>query len=85
MNLQNTFMVSAFSLIFLAITALTVLGDVAVKRPNIIFLMDDQRRWDALGCIDPAIKTPALDRLAKEGILFDQAVCQAPMCIPATP
>jgi|GEM_PF-405492 len=72
-----------FALTFLAFTALTVLGDVQVKRPNIIFLMDDQRRWDALGCVDPAIKTPALDRLAQEGILFDQAVCQAPMCIPS--
>jgi arylsulfatase A-like enzyme len=53
------------------------------KRPNIIFLMDDQRRWDALGRLDPTIKTPALDRLAKDGILFDQAVCQAPMCVPS--
>ena len=52
-------------------------------RPNIIFLMDDQHRWDALGCQDPMVKTPALDRLAKEGIRFDQAVCQAPMCIPS--
>jgi arylsulfatase A-like enzyme len=53
------------------------------KRPNIIFLMDDQHRWDALGRLDPTIKTPTLDRLAKEGILFDQAVCQAPMCVPS--
>ncbi len=49
--------------------------------PNIIFLMDDQHRWDALGIIDPGVVTPHLDRLAREGILFDQAVCQAPMCI----
>ena len=49
--------------------------------PNIIFLMDDQHRWDALGVIDPGVITPNLDRLANEGILFDQAVCQAPMCI----
>lgn len=73
----------AFAFAFLAFTARVVLGDVQIKRPNIIFLMDDQRRWDALGCIDPTMKTPALDRLAKEGILFDQAVCQAPMCIPS--
>jgi arylsulfatase A-like enzyme len=73
----------AIALTLLSFTALTALGDVAGKRPNIIFLMDDQRRWDALGCVDPAIKTPALDRLAKEGILFDQAVCQAPMCVPS--
>ena len=55
----------------------------AASRPNIIFLMDDEHRWDYLGRLDPTVKTPTLDRLAKEGILFDQAVCQAPMCIPS--
>ena len=58
-------------------------GAPAGRRPHIIFLMDDQHRWDAIGRIDPAVKTPALDGLAREGILFDQAVCQAPMCTPS--
>ena len=49
--------------------------------PNIIFLMDDQHRWDALGMVNPTVVTPNLDRLASEGVFFDQAVCQAPMCI----
>ena len=53
------------------------------KRPNIILLQDDQHRWDALGCVNPLIKTPTLDRLAAEGIRFDQAVCQAPACVPS--
>jgi len=53
------------------------------KRPNIIFLMDDQHRWDALGTVNPAVQTPNLDALAKDGIFFDQAVCQAPMCTPS--
>ena len=50
-------------------------------RPNIIFLMDDQHRWNALGVENPAVITPNLDKLAQEGIRFTQAVCQAPMCI----
>jgi len=54
-----------------------------MRRPNIILLMDDQRRCDAIGRVDPTTKTPALDRLAGEGILFSQAVCQAPMCVPS--
>ncbi|MHB8901033.1 MAG: sulfatase family protein [Thermoguttaceae bacterium] len=72
-----------------AIAILAVLaGSLAVpataaQRPNIIFLMDDQHRCDTLGKLDPTIHTPALDRLAEDGILFDQAVCQAPMCIPS--
>ncbi|MGC1514256.1 MAG: sulfatase-like hydrolase/transferase [Maribacter sp.] len=53
------------------------------KRPNIIFIMDDQHRWDALGMVNPVVITPTLDSLAKEGVFFDQAVCQAPMCVPS--
>lgn len=51
------------------------------ERPNIIFLMDDQHRWDALGVENEAVITPTLDKLAHEGVRFTQAVCQAPMCI----
>jgi arylsulfatase A-like enzyme len=51
------------------------------RQPNIIFLMDDQRRWDALGIANPQVITPNLDRLAREGVFFNQAVCQAPMSV----
>lgn len=56
---------------------------VARTPPNIIFLMTDQQRWDALGVLNPRIKTPNLDRLAKAGVVYRQATCQAPMCIPS--
>ena len=36
------------------------------KRPNILFLMTDQQRWDALGCANPIVKTPNLDQLAAQ-------------------
>ncbi|MHC4915229.1 MAG: sulfatase family protein, partial [Planctomycetota bacterium] len=51
------------------------------KRPNILFLMTDQQRHDALGCVDPVIKTPNLDALAARGVRFTQAVCNSPMCV----
>jgi hypothetical protein len=51
--------------------------------PNVLFLMTDQQSWNALGVLNPAVKTPNLDRLAARGIVFDQAVCQSPMCIPS--
>ncbi len=53
------------------------------KRPHLIFLMTDQQRWDALGCENPVVQTPHLDKLAASGIRFNQAVCQAPMCVPS--
>lgn len=54
---------------------------MADDRPDILFLMTDQQRWDALGCEQPLLRTPHLDRLAAEGVRFRQAVCQAPMCV----
>jgi len=50
---------------------------------NILFVMTDQQRWDALGCVGGSVETPALDRLAQEGVLFSNAVTNAPGCIPA--
>ena len=40
--------------------------------PNILYIMTDQQRYDALGAVSPALQTPALDRLAKEGMRFDR-------------
>lgn len=54
-----------------------------MSKPNVIFLMTDQQRWDALGVVNPLVKTPNIDRLAKTGIRYEQAVCQAPMCVPS--
>lgn len=54
-----------------------------MKRPNIIMIMTDQQRWDAMGCLNPLVITPGIDSLARQGILFDQAVCQCPMCVPS--
>ena len=52
-------------------------------RPNIIFIMDDQHRWDAIGNLHGEVITPTLDSLMEHGVLYDQAVCQAPMCVPS--
>ena len=54
-----------------------------MKKRNIVFLMTDQQRFDALGAVNPLVKTPTLDSLAGEGILYDQAVCNCPMCVPS--
>ena len=53
-------------------------------RPNIILITTDQQRWDALGCAgNRHIRTPNLDRLAGEGVLFRQATSNCPVCVPA--
>ena len=45
--------------------------------------MTDQHRWDAFGVHNPLVKTPNIDKLIREGILYSQAVCQAPICVPS--
>jgi len=54
------------------------------RRPNIVLLMADQFRGDCLGCDgNKAIRTPHLDRLAKEGARFSVAYSSTPTCTPA--
>jgi arylsulfatase len=54
------------------------------KKPNLLLIMCDQLRFDALGCYgNSLVKTPNIDRLAQRGICFDQAYSQTPVCVPA--
>jgi arylsulfatase A-like enzyme len=51
---------------------------------NLLFIMTDQQRWDALTCAgNPYVSTPNLDRLAREGALFERAYTPCPVCVPA--
>ena len=55
-----------------------------MKQPNIILLMTDQLRADALGYAGhPDVKTPYLDTLASRGVNFDRAYSACPSCIAA--
>ena len=53
------------------------------KRKNILVIISDEHRRDALGCMGhPIVKTPHLDRLAKTGTTFTRAYTASPMCVP---
>lgn len=50
-------------------------------RPNVLFVMTDQQRYPYLGiCGQMSVKTPAMDRIAREGVLFTHAFCSTPQC-----
>ena len=54
------------------------------KRPNIILLLTDQQRLSALGSYGATVcQTPNLDRLADEGVRFENAYTSCPLCSPA--
>ncbi len=68
-------------------TALLLLGLPATlgarepARPNIVFLLADDLRWDALGCMgNRVVRTPNLDALAKKGVLFRNAFVTTSIC-----
>src|SRR6056297_2691583 len=62
----------------------TAMSSAADDRPNILFCISDDQSWLHTGAMgDPVVKTPAFDRIAREGILFTHAFCDAPSCGPS--
>ena len=52
--------------------------------PNIVIIISDDLKGGALGIDgDPRVATPNLDRLASEGVRFDRAYCNSPLCTPS--
>ncbi|NOX98131.1 MAG: sulfatase [Verrucomicrobia bacterium] len=77
---------------FLAITSALILGFIQPpvlgadqnSPPNVLFIViDDLNDW--IGCLEghPDAKTPNIDQLAKQGVLFTNAHCTAPLCNPS--
>lgn len=53
-------------------------------KPNVLFIMSDQHSARALGCYgNSEISTPNLDRLASEGVRFQNTFCQTGQCVPS--
>ena len=53
------------------------------NRPNLLFLMADQLRYDALSLVNPGALTPNIDSLGKQGIILERTYSTTPTCTPA--
>jgi choline-sulfatase len=53
-----------------------------MNKPNILLLMTDQQRWDAMSCSGDWVRTPHMDSIAAEGVRFTNCVANSPVCIP---
>ena len=52
--------------------------------PNVLFILTDDHRWDHAGFMGhPFLETPHLDRLAREGIAFENAFVTTALCSPS--
>jgi len=64
-----------------AVCTLTV---AAAERPNVVVIITDDQRWDAMSCAGhPHLKTPRMDQLAAEGLYFKNAFCTTSLCSPS--
>ena len=54
------------------------------QRPNVLLILCDDIRWNALSCMGhPHLQTPNIDRLASEGLLFENMFCTTSLCSPS--
>ncbi len=52
--------------------------------PNVLVIMSDEHNRRIAGCYGNTIaRTPNIDRLAREGVTFDSAYCNSPLCVPS--
>jgi arylsulfatase A-like enzyme len=53
------------------------------RQPNIVFIISDDHRWDCIGAAgNPLVHTPAIDRMAREGVYFREGTVVIPQCSP---
>ena len=56
----------------------------ASEQPNILWICTDQQRYDSIAALgNSAVSTPNLDALARQGLAFERAYCQSPVCTPS--
>jgi N-acetylglucosamine-6-sulfatase len=59
-------------------------ADERPRRPNVLFILTDDQRWDAIGLGGAEhLKTPNMDRLGHEGVYFRNAFCTTSLCSPS--
>jgi arylsulfatase A-like enzyme len=82
MNLFN-FIPCGMAPITLLIASLAT-SATAAEKPNILVIITDQQHAEMMSCTgNPYLQTPALDRLAHDGIRFTQAYVTNPVCVPS--
>ena len=57
--------------------------EAAGKRPNIVFVLLDDLRFDAMGFLTPGLETPSIDFLARNGVYFPNTVVTTALCSPS--
>ena len=76
--------ITAAAIFLVPVASTQAADDKPDTRPNFIFAIADDWGWPHASAYgDPVVKTPAFDRLAKEGVLFHHAYVSSPSCTPS--
>lgn len=81
---QLTIPILLSGLTVLSANARNFVEKASAESPNLIYIISDQLRFDALSCMgNKLISTPNMDRLAAEGVIFTRAYSQCPVSVPS--
>ncbi len=84
LNLFQKQLILLVCIYFFSLQACTKSKKNKERKPNLLFIITDQQRYDPLGIAgNKILKTPNLDRLAKEGVNFKNAYTPMAVCAPA--
>jgi N-sulfoglucosamine sulfohydrolase len=73
--------INCVTVLLCAMTGCVMAG---TRKPNILFCISDDQSYAHTGANgDPVIQTPAFDRIARDGLRFTNAFCDAPTCGPS--
>jgi len=73
-----------FWIVALLMTPLGSFPAEGQRRPNVLFILCDDMRWNAMSCAGHLhLKTPNIDRLASDGVRFSNAFCTTSVCSPS--
>ena len=82
--MKTTYLILVAAILLARPAPLHAAGSAPRSRPNIIFILSDDIRWNAMSCAGhPALKTPHIDRLANEGVRFANMFCTTSLCSPS--
>jgi hypothetical protein len=76
----NTMKKTVLSIVLYLLFSISASG---AERPNIVFILTDDQNYDTIGCFGGQVLTPAMDRLAGEGVRFTQAFTVHGICTPS--
>lgn len=80
---MKSVLVASLAVFMLTAAPALTAARAAEAHRNIVFILVDDLRFDGMGFVQPEVQTPNIDRLAREGVYFPNAVVTSSLCSPS--